>query len=110
MSLINTYYLATNGQNSIETYTLASNGILYGIEIEDIIPPTGGAGPGIGDFTSGKKEKKKKKVTITAYVDDIEYKESIIVENKPNLTIKDISVEINKVLSESKVKINIQIL
>jgi hypothetical protein len=113
MGLINTYDLATDGHNSIETYTKATKGLQYQITIEDIITPPGG---GPGDYTQyipgekPKEEKKKKKITVTAYVGGIEYKEYLIVEDRPNLTIKDVGVEINKVLSESTVKIKIRLL
>tara|TARA_R110000782_G_scaffold270369_1_gene370613 strand:- start:128 stop:454 length:327 start_codon:yes stop_codon:yes gene_type:complete len=108
MNLINTYYLATNGQNSVETYTLASNGILYGITIEDL-PQRGGGPSEIGTEYSDKKVKRKK-ITVTALVNGVEYTESLIVENKPSLTVGDVLVEINKTLNKSKVKISIQIL
>lgn len=110
MSLIDTYQLATGGQNFISTSTLASNGILLQIIIEplpDIIRPLGGS------VTSNipkvdKKKKDKKKVTVIATIKGIEYKKSVIVKDRPNLSVEDVRVEINE--SGKKPMINISII
>jgi hypothetical protein len=113
MSLIDTYQLATGGQNLRDTYTLASNGILIRVDIDDLPPVYDtGIGGGIipGQEWPPKEDIKKitrKKITVTAIVGGIEYKESIIVEDMPNLSIKDIDV--NVVETDVKPKITISI-
>lgn len=109
MSLIDTYQLATSGQNFISTSTLASNGILIDIIIETI-PDTGVAVGGVFVPTIGKEEKKKekKKVTVIATIGGIEYKETIIVKDRPELSVEDVKVEI--VETSTKPLINIVIL
>lgn len=110
MSLIDTYQLATSGQNFISTSTLASNGILIDIIIETIPDIIGKPIGGVFVPTIGKEEKKKekKKVTVIATIGGIEYKETIIVKDRPELSIEDVKVEI--VETSTKPLINIVIL
>lgn len=111
MAPINPYDLATFGQNSENTFTLASNGILYDISITDITPPFP---PGVSRVDGGvfgkqktKKEEKGKLITVTALIKGKKYKESIIVENRPDLTLKDIKVDINDKISKPKINITL---
>lgn len=104
MSLIDTYQLATFGQNLRDTYTLASNGILIRVEIEELPPvyePILDVGGGIipGQEWPPKEDVKKitrKKITVIVTIEGIEYKESIIIENEPNLSVKDVNVSVSQ--------------
>lgn len=115
MSLIDTYQIATCGQNSYNTFTLASNGILVDVEIVDlppiIIPPVPDVAGG-GDSTwTGTKETKKtrKKIIVTATVNGVKYVEEKIVENKPKLSIKDIQVNVTESKSKKAIiEINVK--
>ena len=115
MDLIDPYQIATCGQNSRNTFTLASNGILVDVEITDlppiIIPPiddeiSGGA----TTFLGGEKEERitHKQITVTATINGVKYKETKIVEDKPNLHIKDVDVDVVETKSK-KPKINITV-
>ena len=101
MSLINTYHISTLGINSKVPYTIVSNGILIRIEITPY-------GPVSGDnyFGNKKKEEETKKITITAYIDGKEYIETIIVQGKPNLSVKDFEVEISYDNLKPKITVN----
>jgi len=100
MSLIDTYQLATGGQNFVDTFTLASNGILIDIQVTPI-PPIPPFVPG-GSSTYGlpyekKKEKDRKKITVTVTMPNgRRYVEEVIVEDKPKLQAKDVSVDVKQ--------------
>jgi len=98
MSLIDTYQLATGGQNFVDTFTLASNGILIDIQVTPIppIPPIPPGPPGFDGTGFGKKEEKeRKKITVTVTMENgKKYTEEIIVEDKPTLTAKDVNVDV----------------
>jgi len=105
MSLIDTYQIATVGQNSRNTFTLASNGILVDVVITDLpditIPSIGEGGGGSTSFLGhdGQKEvikKHRKKITVTATIAGVKYTETKIVEDKPKLQIKDIDVNVTE--------------
>ena len=120
MSFLDTYHLATGGQNSPNTFTLASNGILVGVTIEDlpdievpIVDPGGGAGydgSGWDEVDKAKQKTKKikrKKITVTAVIEGKEHKKTLIVEDK-NITIDNVEVDIienKKTGPELKVRI-----
>ena len=135
MNPIDTYHLATGGQNSFDTYTLASNGILVSVLIEDITPPPaidipiGSGGFLIKGITKNlrkkerdkyndrrdkkhdekEKETSRKKVTVCATIDGREFCETLIVLDKPNLTVKDINVDVTPTENEPKIKITVTI-
>lgn len=97
MSLIDTYQLATGGQNFVDTFTLASNGILIDIQVTPIppIPPRPGGSSTYGLPYEKEKEKDRKEITVTVTMPNgRRYVESIIVEDKPKLQAKDISVDV----------------
>lgn len=109
MDLIDTYQLATSGQNSLNTFTLASNGILVDVFIEDVpvveIPPeiAGGGPAGLSRWLSDDREKTvktKKRITVKAVIDGKEYTETLMVDDKPHLTVKDVSVDVNRDLDK----------
>lgn len=111
MSLIDTYQLATCGQNLTNTFTLASNGILVDVTIEDVVIPIPTLPPGANipyPYPSQPKEEIKKRITVIATINNIEYKESILIDNIPNLTIDDVEVDILDI--DIKPKITIKIL
>ena len=118
MSLINTYQIATCGQNYLDSCNFASNGILLKVTIEDIPPVieipdeiinSGDAGR-IQSYveTETKKKPKRKCITVHANVQGKEYIETICVENKPTLTLKDVKVEVTE-QTDKKPKIKISI-
>ena len=110
MSLIDTYQLATGGQNFQDTFTFASNGILIRVEVQPLppipIPPISGGGSYPSWAEPHKKEICRKKIIVTATIDGKDYIEEIIVEDKPNLKAKDISVEISTKEDKPKIKIS----
>ncbi len=105
MSLISPYQIATCGQNSENTFTLASNGILIGIYIEDIpipeIPPTDVGGGGIipgqeyPPTNESGKEICKKRITVIATIKGKKYTESIEVETCVDLKVNDVDVDVS---------------
>lgn len=141
MGLIDTYHIATMGQNFTQTYTLASNGILIKIFIEDVVPGVGGDSGGYihGGLARNKrrdheernrqdyrhrdehkkelekgKEKKKdkpdilKQVTVVATINGEEHIKTKLVEDRPDLKVSDVKVEISN--RDTKPKITITIL
>lgn len=92
MATIDTYQLATNGQNLINTYTFATNGILINIRIIDLPPEiesdAGGADDEIPTYVS------KKKVIVTVTIEGKKYTEEVIVSNKPDLKASDVKVDV----------------
>lgn len=116
MSLIDTYQIATIGQNLTNTFTLASNGILVDVFIQDlpdiILPPNTGGGliPG-QDWLGTEEEKKKitrKQITVIATIKGVEYKETIIVEDEPSLTVDNVSVDVQPTDSKPIITISIR--
>jgi len=125
MSLIDTYHIATMGQNSINTFTLASNGILIFVTIEPEPPtPEPEDRPSIGGFLPNglarnvrkktrekrkdqqqEEECPKQKITVTAIIGGKEYIETITVECRPELSIDDVDVQINEIETRPKIKI-----
>ena len=116
MSLIDTYQIATIGQNSRNTFTLASNGILVDVEIVDlppiVVPPQEIVGGGGDTAWPGQKEVKKKyrkKIIVTATINGVKYKEEKIVEDKPKLTVKDVDVNVTEGTSKRPIiEINVK--
>ena len=110
LNLHDTYQIATSGQNSIDTFTLASNGILLRIDVEDLPDIIIPGGPSIDGGLPRPEEKiTRKKITVTAVISGKEYKESVIVEDKPDLKVKDIDVEILDKDIKPKIKISFNI-
>ena len=107
MSLIDTYSLSTLGVNSNSTHTIVSNGILLKIEISTPIPA-----PFLGSNYSGgkdkweKKEKEKRKITITALIGGKEYIKTLIIQGKPNLSVNDFNIEISLDNPNPKITVN----
>lgn len=85
MGLIDTYQIATMGQNYIGSYTLATNGILIDVRIED-------AGP--LDDIQRKDDVVRKKVSVVVTIDGVQYTESIIVEGRADLSVDDVKVNV----------------
>jgi len=108
MSLIDTYQIATMGQNSTATFTLASNGILVDVAITPLPPipvrPPGGS----TGVQFEKKEIDRKKITVTVHYEGKEYKETKIVYDKPKLQVEDVNVDVSP--TEDKPKITITVL
>jgi len=115
MSFIDTYQLATGGQNLRDTYTLASNGILIRVEIEELPPiyePILDVGGGIipgqeWPPTDTTKKITRKKITVIATIKGVEYKESIIIENEPNLSVKNVNVDVSETDTKPIITISI---
>ena len=113
MSLHDPYQIATIGQNSRNTFTLASNGILVDVFIEDLpdigIPPQGGIIPGQEwPSTEDKKKKHRKRITVVATIKGKDYRETKIVEDEPLLTVKDVDVDIQNIDTQPIIKITIK--
>ena len=114
MSLHDPYQIATVGQNSRNTFTLASNGILVDVFIEDVpvteIPDFGGGiipgqeWPPIDD----KKKKEFKRITVIATIDDKEYRETKIVQDEPNLRVQDVNVGIKQTDTQPVITISLR--
>lgn len=110
LNLHDTYQIATSGQNSIDTFTLASNGILVGVEIIDLPDVIIPGGPAIDGGTPRPEEKiTRKKICVTATINGKKYEECLIVENKPDLSVKDIDVEVLNQDTKPKIKISFDI-
>lgn len=92
MATIDTYQLATSGQNLTNTYTFATNGILINIRVIDLEPEiesdAGGADDEIPTYIS------KKKVIVTVTIQGKKYTEEVIVLNKPDLKASDVKVDV----------------
>jgi len=117
MSLHSPYQIATCGQNSQNTFTLASNGILIDIFIDDIpipdLPPvdeTGGIIPGQEwpPISESDESPCKKKVTVVATIKGVKYTETIIVEDCVDLKVKDIDVDVQLTDNQPVIKISIK--
>jgi len=100
MSLIDPYQIATMGQNSRNTFTLASNGILVDVFIDIIIPPveipSSGIIPGQESPPKGESDRCKKRITVVTTINGKEYTESIEVETCIELSAKNVEVDINQ--------------
>ena len=109
MSLIDTYDLATIGQNSTNTYTRASNGILVDIAIIPIppAPPRPGGGSS-GPYKKEEEEKERKKITVTVTIEGKKYTESVIVEDRPDLSVDDIDVDVQPTNDKPKITITVK--
>ena len=106
MSLLDTYQLATAGQNFKDTFTLATNGILIGITITPIpFRPGGGSSSA---YKEREEEKERKKITVIVTIDNKKYTESVIVEDQPNLTVEDVHVEVHQTENRPKITISIK--
>lgn len=106
MSLHDPYQIATMGQNSRNTFTLSTNGILVDVFIEDLPPiivPTQ-VDDGSGGMTTDFKEIPRKKIKVVANIGGIDYEEVKIVEGIPNISIEDLDISI---LNVDKPKISI---
>ena len=110
-NIVDTYEIATMGQNLSNTFTLGSNGILIDILIEDlapIIPPVdkkGKAPSGVG-YKEEEEEITRKKITVIVTLNGKKYRESIIVEDKPELNVEDINVDVQETQDKPKIKIS----
>ena len=111
MSFHDTYQIATSGQNLTNSFTLASNGILIDIFIDDLPPiiipiePIEYSG---GIFTDEREKKvTRKRITVVATVGGIDYKKSIIVEDRPSLTVKDVDVDVQVTDNKPIIKITL---
>lgn len=105
MFYIDTYDVATIGQNSIDTATRASNGILVSISIEPVPERNTRSLGGVPTTREDEKKKDKKKVTVSITIDGKTYKKTKIVADKPDLKIEDVKV----IVKEGKVRPSIQI-
>ena len=110
MNPIDTYQLATSGQNFVDTFTLASNGILIDITITPIPPgPAPRPGPGGSPSTYKKEEEKhRKKITVIVTINQKKYKETVIIEDQPNLAIEDINVDVVQTEDRPQIKITVK--
>ena len=111
------------GCNS-KTIAIASNGYIC-ITIDDIVKPSGGYIHGglarnkrrdheernKRDYRHRNKEEEKeivaKKITVILTINNKEYKETKIVEDFPNLKIKNVSVEVTDKDTKPKITITI---
>lgn len=101
---VDTYEIATIGQNLSNTFTLASNGILIDIQIEDLAPAII---PGKGKAPYDKPEEvDRKKITVTVTLNNTKYVESVIVEDKPELTVDNVSVDVQETQNKPKIRIS----
>lgn len=110
-NIVDTYEIATMGQNLSNTFTLASNGILIDIQIEDlapVIPVRKGASPTGVDYKEDE-EIQRKKITVTVTLDGKKYTESVIVEDKPELKVEDVNVEVTPTQEKPKITISFDI-
>ena len=95
---VDTYEIATMGQNLSNTFTLASNGILVDVVIDLIevtVPTTSTGVDGIYYSDEDVKKKQLKRITATAVIDGITYTDVALTDNI-DITINDIEVIINK--------------
>jgi hypothetical protein len=115
MSFIDPYEVATCGQNLTNTFTLASNGILvdiFVIDLPDIEVPIeigGGIIPGQEWPPEEKKVITRKKICVVATIDGKKYEQCIVVEDKPELKVDDIEVDVNTDEEKPKIKVSINL-
>lgn len=110
-NIVDTYEIATMGQNLSNTFTLASNGILIDILIEDlapIVPPIEKKGKAPSGVPRKEEEEEitRKKITVIVTLHGKKYRESIIVEDKPELKVEDINVDVQETQDKPKIKIS----
>lgn len=114
MSLINPYQIATMGQNSRNTFTLATNGILVDVFIVDLpdievpIDTGGGIIPG-QEWPQEETKITRKKICVIATIDGVKHEKCIIVEDQPNLKVNDINVDVTDIDTKPKIKISFDI-
>lgn len=107
-NIVDTYEIATMGQNLSNTFTLGSNGILIDILIEDLAPviPVKKKGKAPSGVATKEEEITRKKITVTVSLNGKKYRESIIVEDKPELKVEDINVDVQETQDKPKIKIS----
>lgn len=105
MFYVDTYDVATIGQNSIDTATRASNGILVSISIEPVPERKTRSLGGVPTTREDEKKKDKKKITVNVTIDGKTYKKTKIVEDKPNLKVEDVKVVIKEGKTKPLIKI-----
>jgi hypothetical protein len=125
MSLIDTYQIASMGYNSRSTFTVASVGIVYQVQVDPLPPDPSTPTTGSGEFNGSnlglpaehiphnpyksddsKKKTRKYKITVTATVDGKVYSETKVVEK--NVVVKSNDVELNFDKNEKKIIINMR--
>ena len=109
LNLHDTYQIATSGQNFNDTFTLASNGVLIGVEIIDLPDVVIPGGPAVDGIPQPEERITRKKICVTATINGKKYEECLIVENKPNLKVEDIDVEVLNKDTKTKIKISFDI-
>jgi hypothetical protein len=111
MSLIDTYQLATMGQNSRDTYTRASLGILIDVQITPLPPAPPrrpGGSPAPYKREEEEKERDRKKITVIVTIDNKKYTESVVVEGKPDLSVQDVDVDVQPTDTKPKITISVK--
>lgn len=123
MSLIDTYQLATGGQNFVDTFTLSTNGILISITIKDIVRPIRSNNFGIlskkgerkNNWWDDKKYDNKQKptevlkqITVVVTVGQEKFIKHKLVKNRPNLNVDDISVVVKETENKPKISITLK--
>lgn len=106
MASIDTYQLAVMGQNLSNTYTFSTNGVLINVRIIDLEPELVEIGGG-GIIEETPRYVSKKKVVVSVNINGKDYKEELIVLDRPNLRASDVKVDVK---SDDRPNIEIKIL
>ncbi len=102
LSIANQGLLSNNG------LTIAVQGFLVQI-VEEIVEVVGGGGISPGTTAERRRQQAKKyrkKITVTATIDGVEYRESVFVDDL-TMKIKDVNVEISNVQGTPKLIIHL---
>jgi len=105
-TIIDPFHIATLGVTADDPITIATDGFIVFISEEIIeVPKFGGAFATLIPWLPDAFKKKKKKITATVIVDNVEYSESVVLEDI-SVTVDDIQVKVERA---EKPKIFIQV-
>jgi len=99
---INTYQLATMGQNSGDTLTLATDGVIF---VEVIVEKSDTRFGGVFFRDEKKSTKQRKKITLKIIIGDKTYKVTKLVTPSPKLLVQDINVIVENLVGNKDVKV-----
>jgi len=103
-----TYFLATEGINSQNTFTIASSGYSFLVEVEELqqIPKRGKAPATIYD-TQKPEEEARNKITVTAIIGGKKYTE-VAYTSKAKVKASDVEIKVTGDADKPVIKVEIK--